>query len=48
MIAEQTDIDLLCPHTNLKNHRNLKIVKATLGSDVGVMGAAAVAWGLVW
>jgi len=29
------------------NVENLKIVKATLGSDVGVIGAAAVAWGLV-
>ena len=29
------------------NLENLKVVKATLGSDVGVIGAAAVAWGLV-
>ncbi|NLZ54617.1 MAG: ROK family protein [Thermoanaerobacteraceae bacterium] len=29
------------------NVENLKVVKATLGSDVGVVGAAAVAWGLV-
>ncbi|HHV18407.1 MAG TPA: ROK family protein, partial [Thermoanaerobacterales bacterium] len=26
------------------NLENLKVIKATLGSDVGIMGAAAAAW----
>lgn len=29
------------------NLENLKVVKATLGPDVGVVGAAAVAWGII-